>query len=116
MSVVFSSGVGALSLAGAGCLALFGLPFLGSGILALIRGFHEVQSTSPDENYWVLFAVGGLFFLVGLGLIAAAIFGSRNAAQRGKLKQLHPNQPWLWRPEWKSGRIKGSGRAAMYTA
>lgn len=51
MSVVFRSGVGASSLAGAGCLALFGLPFLGSGIYALIRGFHELQSTSPDENY-----------------------------------------------------------------
>lgn len=101
---------------GSGCLVLFGLPFLGGGILAFVQAFREHHAPSPEENYWLLFAVGGFFTLVGLGIITMALVGRRKLAEEARLKQQHPDAPWLWNPEWKSGRVKGSGRTAVYTA
>jgi hypothetical protein len=62
----------------------------------------------------------GVFVLVfggvGIGLIVGAIFGRKKVAAEDALKEQHPEEPWRWREEWASGRIRSSTRAAAYTA
>jgi hypothetical protein len=51
---------------------------------------------------------------VGFGLAVAAVIGRREAERRALAAARHPNEPWLWRQDWASGRIEDSGRKGQY--
>ncbi len=34
-----------------------------------------------------------------------------NRSQLKRLREEHPDEPWLWRPDWAEGVVRGSGRA-----
>ncbi len=54
-------------------------------------------------------AIFGLVFGgVGFGMVGAGIWGGKKAKQQEQLAQLHPNEPWLCRDDWASGRIRSS--------
>ncbi len=58
-----------------------------------------------------MFAFGGVFAGVGLGLIAAVLWASRTTADRDTRQEQNPQAPWLWKPEWSDGRIEATGKA-----
>ena len=55
-----------------------------------------------------------LFGGIGFGIIGAGIWVSRRQIQENRLRDENPGMPWLWKPEWKSGRIPSAGRGKMY--
>lgn len=97
---------------GLGRPVLFALPFAAFGTLALFSGVTKLVS-GDLKNGIALTLFGCIFSLVGFGLIIGARFGSKFQKKVDALKQAHPNEPWLWREDWASGRIKSSNRAAL---
>ena len=100
----------------AGCIMLFGAPFLLGGLAAIWAGYSDWSSSSPQENSWVAMAVGALFTAVGAGIMLAAVYGRRKLREHAELARLRPEQPWMWRADWAKGRIESDSKAAMYFA
>ena len=96
-----------------GCLLLFSLPFAATGLFA---GVQTVLKLAAGD--WRTAAFMSLFALVfggaGIGLAAAALFGRREARRRDLAAAQYPNEPWLWRQDWASGRIEDAGRKGQY--
>ena len=51
---------------------------------------------------------------VGLGVMAAGLFGSRKEKKVAASRLQYPDQPWMWRPEWQAGVINASDKVGMY--
>ena len=102
--------------AGAGCLMLFGLPFALAGLGALWAAYSEWTSGAPQENWWVAAVVGGVFALVGGGIILGGWIGRGKMLEQAELERRYPNQPWMWRPDWAQGRVDSDARGVMLFA
>lgn len=79
---------------------------------------HEPsRSILYREMRWGLFSFmlmfGAVFAGVGLGLIGGGFWGQRRGREEERLSSLHPQAPWLWKPEWEEGRIRALGRAGF---
>lgn len=92
---------------GAGFLAAFGIAFGGFGLFAA----WQVQRQQPEE--WLPLGIGLVFGGVGAGLVVLAVFGLRGLYRQKAERAVRPDQPWLWRKEWASGRIPGAGRGGL---
>ena len=102
---------------GSGCLTLFALPFAGAGVFLLYQVLQQYAEGPEDWGKFGALCAGALVFTAaGFGLL----WGSRYAAKKQKeeehLKRMHPNEPWMWKPEWAARRIEGSNKASMLVA
>lgn len=97
--------------AGSGCLALFGLPFAGCGVMALMMAANKFRA-GASRDALMLGMFGLVFSSVGFGLMAFAVFAGRTAKRLKSRQSLYPNSPWLWREDWASGQIRPNQRAA----
>ena len=65
---------------------------------------------------WGQAAFFGLFAITfgggGVGGLIALARGRRRLAEAEASKARHPDEPWLWRPDWAAGRIEDSNRTA----
>jgi len=100
--------------AGSGCTALFGLPFAGFGVMALVMAVRKLRDGTARDAF-MLGMFGLVFGSVGFGLMGFSIFAGRKAKQFKSRQVLYPNSPWLWREDWASGQIRPSQRAAAIT-
>ncbi|MCU0787632.1 MAG: hypothetical protein MUC91_05485 [Verrucomicrobia bacterium] len=96
-----------------GCLCLFLAPFFGVGLVFLWIGFRDalqgdLQGGLPVAGFALLFlGFAGLFLWLG-------IRSNRQKRALQVLREQCPDQPWLWRPDWRSGRIQSSeGKSAV---
>jgi len=98
-------------ISGVGCIALFLLPFAGVGVFAAVQAVRMIALGD-----WGQAAVFGLFAItfggVGIGGLIALARGRRRLAEAEAAKARHPDEPWLWRPDWAAGRIEDSNRTA----
>lgn len=53
------------------------------------------------------------FSLVGFGLIGAAMWSKEHAGAEERLRQAHPDEPWMWQEDWRDGRIRARPRAQL---
>jgi hypothetical protein len=100
-----------------GCLRiLFGLilipPCLNALVLLvpmLTEGFPA--SATEEERLLLRLFTGAAVLIFGGGSLALIVSGARAFGRRQALKAqaeaAHPDEPWLWRPDWASGRIAG---------
>lgn len=65
-------------------------------------------------GFQAIFAI--VFGGVGFGLLAGARYAGKKLAAEEKLRALHPDEPWLWREEWQTPRLRSSNRASTYVA
>lgn len=93
---------------GAGCLALFGLPFAGFGVFALVMVVREAQAGRLKEAAG-LALFGLVFSSVGFGLMAGAAYGRRRLQALAEKRARHPHQPWRWRDDWAVGEVRSTG-------
>jgi hypothetical protein len=96
-----------------GCMALFLFPFGAVGISTVLVGAKRaIQGNIHDAG--VLLLVGSVFTLVAGAGYTALWLGRRTLQQQEQLKARHPDQPWLWRPDWAAGQIRDGMRAALW--
>jgi len=97
-----------------GCTVLFLLPFCAVGVWAAVNAIGEALAGNwRDAGLFSIFALA--FGGAGFGLLAAYFHGLERRRQRERRQQRHPDQPWLWRPEWAGGRVEDrSGREVLF--
>ena len=90
----------------------------GKPVTAYVDPANPAEATLNRELRGLLLvfqlAFGVLFGGVGFGLLFAARYGTRRIAEEQALRARFPNEPWRWRPEWATNRIRGSNRARAY--
>jgi len=95
-------------------LMVFGLPFMAVGVAgALIAaGVIELRRRSGLPG-WLGWAVSAIFFLPGAFVFVNGVKGLFAAARLRRLREQHPNEPWLveyaWSPEGIAADSRGSG-------
>ena len=104
----YNSAVTKPSKAVAVFLVLFGMVFLAAGLFfgwALL--FAPPGSVHGNRTVGVI--VCAIFVVVGGGLAASAIYGTRRLKEQAALEQSSPDSPWLWRKDWAASRAYGNG-------
>lgn len=97
------------------CLVLFLLPFAAVGAVTSLLAVQRAAAGSWQEAlFYGLFAL--TFGGVGFGGIAVGLAGRRKLKEQAALESRYPDQPWLWRSDWASGRIVDSSRVTMFIA
>ena len=100
---------------GMGCLILFFLPFAGFGTFAAVMAVRAALSGEWGQaGLLSIFAL--VFGGVGFGYIIVVLRGRVRVNEIDRLKAEHPDQRWMWRPEWVNGRIESSTRLRMRQA
>lgn len=66
---------------------------------------------SPMKFFFLLL-FGGLFAAVGLGVMAAGLYGLKKTQRDQALAATHPNEPWRCNADWEGGFIKSGGKGA----
>jgi hypothetical protein len=101
--------------AGLGCMALFLLPFGAAGIGAgLLAARRVAQGNLHEALPLLLFAT--VFGGVAAGGWRLLLLAHRKIRTEETLKARDPNQPWMWRPDWASGRISDSNRMLLWSS
>src|SRR5438045_9516655 len=95
-------------------LALFGLPFLGGGLLVLFAQL-TTWSNAPIAKTITSVMASLVFVLVGGGLIYAAISGYGRLKKQAGIEESNPLSPWFWRTDW-AARRAGSHNQHIQTA
>src|ERR1700687_3744166 len=97
----------------AGCLYLFALPFCAFGLFAAVWSIERLCAGDLAMGAYTAM-VALVFGGAGFGLVYAFRWGTRSAQARDRLRAANPDQPWLWREDWASGRIPASiGNSAV---
>lgn len=60
----------------------------------------------------VLFALP--FAGVGFGLLIGGVIGMRKARAEAATARQRPEEPWLWKQEWATGRIRSSSKTLFF--
>lgn len=86
-----------------GCLAIFIVPFIAAGGATVVAG---IRAMLRHESHGVVALIAGAAFLaVAVSIFAIAFRATANAAQATRLQSATPDQPWLWRDDWRERRI-----------
>ena len=97
-----------------GCLTLFGIPFAMAGLWAATLAAQQfVEDPGDLEKLFLQVILALCFGGVGFGLIVFGRYASRKAAEEDALQHQHPNEPWMWRPDWAQGRVSGANKQTM---
>jgi hypothetical protein len=95
-----------------GCGLLFALPFCAGGLIAAGVAIRDLFGPPVELEQRILLPVFALVFGgVGFGLVAAVFKGRKSARVKAERMAAHPGAPWLWRDEWRDGRVRCSSRA-----
>ena len=96
-------------------MGLFLLPFAGVGIAALVAGVRGILTGNRQEG--LLLGLFGLLFAgFAAGAWAMVRLGGRKAKEQEIVGSRYPDQPWLWRHDWASGRIDDTSRGTLWTS
>jgi hypothetical protein len=89
----------------AGCLFAFGLPFVAIGTYGAVGAWHLYSALGRSRWALIMGGVSAAFLFVGLGLMVTALWGRKQEFTDESLRAQHPDQPWMWHPEWVSRRL-----------
>ncbi len=99
---------------GSGFLTVLGIPFAVSGLWAFWQGLRLLESDNQDtEKLAVLILVGLIFGGAGVAMILLGRYLKSKGREKNALRQLHPDSPWMWRPDWAQGRVKGASKSTL---
>src|SRR5580698_9698386 len=99
-------------LAGTIVLVLFGTPFAGFGLLALVQGIKKLNA-GDARNGVPLCLFGLIFSTIGFGLMFAGVWSRKKAKQTAELAARFPDKPWMMRADWASGKIQSKFSAPV---
>ena len=87
-----------------GCLYAFLAPFVALSLFLLFTGIRKLNTGDTREG-WMAGGVAMLLLAGAGGSLAFGIRSHRRSKARLKFESEHPTTPWLWRPEWRDGRM-----------
>ncbi len=61
------------------------------------------------------FGFGAVFATAGIGLVCAGIYAKGAAAKADCLRNMHPDQPWMWNENWARARIPAATKLKAVT-
>ncbi len=94
------------SKAGVAVVAIFGLAFLGFGVL--IGAIMFTARGPAQSNLAVTLVFCSIFAVMGGGLMAMAVQMNRKINEQIEVEQQSPGSPWLWRKDWAASRANGT--------
>ena len=94
---------------GAVFLTLFGMPFLGAGLLFAWKSLVAPDQTPAQRIGAVSF--GSVFAIIGAGLIFAANYGYSQQKRQAQTQAANPDSPWLWRKDWAASRVESRNKS-----
>ena len=89
---------------------VFGLPFFGFGLFAAFAFLTSSPAVHNNTNPVAGAIFGSVFALIGAGLVFGAVYGYQKLKENEAAKAANPNSPWLWQPDWASGRALSLSR------
>jgi len=93
---------------------VFGIPFTGVGILAILVAMYRYVTGTTDLTQTLLLIVFGLgFCIVGVGPILFLRSARKKAEAEAQMQAAHPDKPWMWREDWAVGHISSSNKFAL---
>jgi hypothetical protein len=95
-------------------LALFGLPFLGVGLLFV---YTQLATGRNPANGSMLIGVmvGLVFAVIGGGLVYAAVGGYGRLKKQAAIEEANPTTPWRWRTDWANRRSESLNKNSAIT-
>ncbi|HZR65676.1 MAG TPA: HEAT repeat domain-containing protein [Terriglobales bacterium] len=106
--------MGQPSKAAAIFLFLFGLPFLGMGLIFALASLFSSPLVHNNGNPIAGAIFGSVFALIGAGLMGAAIYGYRKQREQAATQASNPGAPWLWQSDWSNGRALSRNRNSVF--
>jgi hypothetical protein len=96
-------------------IAIYGfvLSFSAIGVGLVYGAFVTFQDGETSKAFLMLIAAlafGGF----GLGVFALTTVGFRGQAREAALRAAHPDEPWRWRDDWATGRVRSMQKAAAW--
>lgn len=92
---------------------LFGLPFAGFGVAALVLGIRKlIEGAYKDGCFITLF--GTIFSSVGFLIMFGAIWGRKKQKEQAAIETRFPGQPWMVRSDWAAGKIKATSANPIF--
>ncbi len=98
------------SKVGAAFLAVFGLPFLGMGLMAAFSFAHAANQSEASRIAWAGFA--SVFAVIGAGLIFGGFYGYARQKRQAQKEMANPSSPWLWRDDWAASRVESRNKSS----
>ncbi|PYS96509.1 MAG: hypothetical protein DMF50_04305 [Acidobacteria bacterium] len=91
-------------------VTLFLLPFCCAGVFLGVRAVRAATATAPDWKQTAFLAIGSLVF-GGVGFVPFFLVRAGWSRWRAatRLKEEHPDAPWMWRDDWARGEVLSSG-------
>jgi hypothetical protein len=98
-----------------GCVGMFLLPFAAVGVGSAVTGLRHLAQGNWREG--LVLTLFGLIFggFAGAGGTATVV-ARRTLKDQEILQARHPDQPWLWRSDWASGRLRDSSQGPMWVS
>ena len=88
---------------------IFGLIFMAFGLF-FANAFLFGDPDRIHGNRWAGGLIGGIFALIGGGIIYAGIYGNRKLKEQAAVEVSNPQSPWLWRKDWAASRAESKNR------
>jgi hypothetical protein len=98
---------------GPGCLIVFALPFVAVGVLLLARAVRDLIAGADLRAIALPGLAGVAFGVAGTAIVALGLAARRRHDESEALRARHPEQPWLWDPQWARGRLESSDRSSL---
>jgi len=95
---------------------LSGLPFAGFGLWAYSQSIRLISAPPGGQSFWYPFMFGTIFGGIGFGFMFLAVAGNRKYSRQLRVQAERPAEPWLWRDDWATGRVKSNTKGSMVTA
>jgi len=94
---------------------LFGAPFAGFGIVALIQGVKKFIA-GDTGNGVALCMFGFVFSLIGFGIMLGSVLALKKSRRTAELGARFADKPWMLRDDWAAGKVKSStmGQPVLY--
>lgn len=93
---------------------LFGLPFFGMGLVFAYASLTSSPLVHNNSNPILGAIFGSVFALIGAGLMTGAILGYSKQKQQNAVEEGNPDSPWLWKPDWATGRALSQKRNSIF--
>jgi len=88
---------------------IFSLIFMAFGLF-FANAFLFGDPDRIHGNRWAGGLIGGIFALIGGGIIYAGIYGNRKLKEQAAVEVSNPQSPWLWRKDWAASRAESKNR------